>query len=56
MNFLRQPNEQRILEVCVPNKKGLASRLCKDRKKLEYTYRVGQETGYAAMEAWQSLK
>lgn len=56
VNFLRQPNEQRILEVCVPNKKGLASRLCKDRKKLEYTYRVGQETGYAAMEAWQSLK
>ncbi|HCO07548.1 MAG TPA: patatin family protein [Acinetobacter ursingii] len=59
VNFLRQPlstqQPQHILEVCVPDKKGLANRLCKDRNKLQYTYQVGLETGFAAIEQWKTL-
>lgn len=55
VSFLRQPHQQHILEICVPNKKGLADRLCKDRNKLQYTYQVGIETGFAAIEQWQAL-
>lgn len=56
VDFLRQPAQQQILEICMPNQKGLANRLCKDRKKLQYTYQVGMETGFAAIAQWQSLK
>ena len=56
VHFLRQPAQQQIIEICMPNQKGLANRLCKDRKKLQYTYQVGMETGFAAIEQWQSLK
>jgi len=37
------------------DKKGLANRLCKDRNKLQYTYQVGLETGFAAIEQWKTL-
>ncbi|WP_130802395.1 patatin-like phospholipase family protein [Acinetobacter ihumii] len=59
VSFLRQPHStqhpQQILEVCVPQQKGLANRLCKDRNKLQYTYQVGLETGFAAIEQWKKL-
>lgn len=58
VSFLRQSTQaqspQRILEICPPNDKRLAGRLCKDKVKLQYTYQVGLETGAQAIARWQS--
>ncbi len=58
VSFVRQSTQekspQRILEICPPNDKRLADRLCKDKVKLQYTYQVGLETGEKAMQRWNS--
>lgn len=58
VSFVRQsiqnPPAQRILEICPPNDKKLAGRLCKDKNKLQYTYQIGLETGAQAIERWNS--
>lgn len=54
VDFLRHNQQQRILEVCPPADKKLAGRLCKDKRKLQYTYQVGLETGMHAIERWHS--
>lgn len=58
VNFVRQFTQaktpQRILEICPPNDKRLADRLCKDKVKLQYSYQVGLETGAKAIERWNS--
>lgn len=58
VSFVRQstqyPTPQRILEICPPNDKKLAGRLCKDKVKLQYTYQVGLEIGERAIECWNN--
>ena len=54
VEFLRHNQQQRILEVCPPADKKLAGRLCKDKRKLQYTYQVGLDTGMQAIERWHS--
>ena len=58
VSFVRQSIQnrpaQRILEICPPNDKKLADRLCKDKNKLQYTYQIGLETGAQAIERWNS--
>ncbi|OTG63175.1 patatin-like phospholipase family protein [Acinetobacter silvestris] len=54
VEFLRQSQQHRILEVCPPADKNLAGRLCKNKHKLQYTYEVGLETGAKAIEDWNS--
>ncbi|WP_335961021.1 patatin family protein [Acinetobacter bereziniae] len=53
VNFMRQNNQQGILEVCPPDDKMLAGRLCKDKRKLQYTYEVGLDCGRKAIEDWE---
>lgn len=53
IDFMRQNNQQGILEVCPPNDKMLAGRLCKDKRKLQYTYEVGLDCGRKAIEDWE---
>ncbi|MEN8370030.1 patatin family protein [Acinetobacter bereziniae] len=53
VDFMRQNNQQGILEVCPPNDKMLAGRLCKDKRKLQYTYEVGLDCGRKAIEDWE---
>ena len=55
VDFMRQNNQQGILEVCPPDDKMLAGRLCKDKRKLQYTYEVGLESGQKAIEDWSNL-
>lgn len=55
VKFLRSNTCQQILEISLPAQKGLANRVCKNRKKLKYTYDVGVEAGYQAIEQWQAL-
>lgn len=53
VDFMRQNNQQGILEVCPPDNKMLAGRLCKDKRKLQYTYEVGLDCGRKAIEDWE---
>jgi len=53
VDFMRQNNQQVILEVCPPDDKMLAGRLCKDKRKLQYTYEVGLDCGRKAIEDWE---
>ncbi|MCX5469976.1 patatin-like phospholipase family protein [Acinetobacter nematophilus] len=53
VDFMRQNNQQGILEVCPPDNKMLAGRLCKDKRKLQYTYHVGLDCGHKAIEDWE---
>ncbi|MFT0696027.1 patatin family protein [Acinetobacter bereziniae] len=53
IDFMRQNNQQGILEVCPPDDKMLAGRLCKDKRKLQYTYEVGLDCGRKAIEDWE---
>lgn len=53
VDFMRQNNQQGILEVCPPDDKMLAGRLCKDKRKLQYTYEVGLDCGRKAIEDWE---
>jgi predicted patatin/cPLA2 family phospholipase len=53
VHFMRQNNQQGILEVCPPDNKMLAGRLCKDKRKLQYTYEVGLDCGRKAIEDWE---
>ena len=57
VDFVRQntnfESQQRILEVYPPDDKKLAGRLCKDKRKLQYTYQVGLETGAKAIQDWK---
>lgn len=55
MQFLRSTSSQRFLEVCPPDLKNMASRLSKDKAKIRYSYDVGVETGYKAIEDWHKL-
>ena len=52
VDFIRQNQQQHIIEICPPDDKKLAGRLCKDPKKLQYSYQVGLETGLNAIEKW----
>ncbi|MDG3557958.1 patatin family protein [Acinetobacter bereziniae] len=53
VDFMLQNNQQGILEVCPPDDKMLAGRLCKDKRKLQYTYEVGLDCGRKAIEDWE---
>lgn len=53
VDFMRQNNQQGILEVCPPDDKMIAGRLCKDKRKLQYTYEVGLDCGRKAIEDWE---
>lgn len=55
VDFMRQNNQQGILEVCPPDDKMLAGRLCKDKRKLQYTYEVGLDCGRKAIEDWEKF-
>lgn len=55
VDFMRQNNQQGILEVCPPDDKMLAGRLCKDKRKLQYTYEVGLDCGRKAIEDWEGF-
>lgn len=52
VEFMRNQPKQRILEICPPDDNKLAGRLCKDKRKLQYSYQVGLETGFKAIEKW----
>lgn len=53
--FLRQPQPLQILEINPPEHKNMADRLCQNPKRLRYSYQVGIEAGYRAMQDWQTL-
>lgn len=55
VDFMRQNNQQGILEVCPPDDKMLAGRLCNDKRKLQYTYEVGLDCGRKAIEDWEKF-
>ena len=55
VQFLQTPSSQKILEVCPPNLKNMASRLSKNKAKIRYSYDVGLEAGHQAMEDWHKL-
>lgn len=57
VDFLRQPvvrTQQRFLEICPPDDKKMAGRLCKDKTKLQYSYDVGLERGAQAILEWNT--
>lgn len=55
VQFLQTPSSQKLLEVCPPNLKNMASRLSKNKAKIRYSYDVGLEAGHQAMEDWHKL-
>ena len=55
VQFLQTLSSQKLLEVCPPNLKNMASRLSKNKAKIRYSYDVGLEAGYQAMEDWHKL-
>lgn len=55
VQFLQTPSSQKLLEVCPPNLKNMASRLSKNKAKIRCSYDVGLEAGYQAMEDWHKL-
>ena len=55
VKFLRSNPAVKILEVCPPDLKNMASRLCKNKAKIRYSYDVGIETGLQAIENWSKL-
>lgn len=55
VQFLQTPSSQKLLEVCPPNLKNMASRLSKNKAKIRYSYDVGLKAGYQAMEDWHKL-
>ena len=55
VEYLRALSEPKILEICPPDLKNMAGRLCKNKAKIRYSYEVGIETGLKAMEDWSKL-
>ncbi|MGP4973035.1 patatin-like phospholipase family protein [Psychrobacter alimentarius] len=55
VQFLQTPSSQKFLEVCPPDLKNMASRLSKNKAKIRYSYAVGLEAGYQALEDWHKL-
>lgn len=55
VQFLQTPSSQKILEICPPDLKNMASRLSKNKAKIRYSYDVGLEVGHKAMEDWHQL-
>ncbi|WP_111893126.1 patatin family protein [Acinetobacter sp. MB5] len=55
VQFLREQQPQKILEINPPQHKDMADRMCQDPKRLRYSYQVGIEAGYRAMQDWQML-
>jgi len=55
VQFLQTSSSQKLLEVCPPNLKNMASRLSKNKAKIRYSYDVGLEAGYQAIEDWHKL-
>jgi len=55
VQFLNSASPQKFLEVCPPDLKNMAGRLSKDKAKIRYSYDVGLETGYKAIEDWHKL-
>lgn len=55
VQFLREQQPQKILEINPPQHKNMADRMCQDPKRLHYSYQVGIEAGYRAMQDWQML-
>ncbi|MEK5745366.1 patatin family protein, partial [Acinetobacter variabilis] len=42
-------------EVCPPDLKHMAGRLTKNKTKIRYSYDIGLETGFKAIEDWKAL-
>ncbi|ENV38440.1 hypothetical protein F959_00496 [Acinetobacter venetianus RAG-1 = CIP 110063] len=55
VEFVRSSSQQKILEVCPPDLKNMAGRLSKNKAKIRYSYDVGIETGFKAIEQWKLL-
>ena len=55
VQFVRTASEQKILEVCPPDLKHMAGRLTKNKAKIRYSYDIGLETGFKAIEDWKAL-
>lgn len=55
VQFLHSTPSQKLLEVCPPDLKNMASRLSKNKAKIRYSYDVGLEAGYQAIEDWHKL-
>lgn len=55
VQFLHSAPSQKLLEVCPPDLKNMASRLSKNKAKIRYSYDVGLEAGYKAIEDWRKL-
>ncbi|MDE4454836.1 patatin-like phospholipase family protein [Psychrobacter sp. DAB_AL62B] len=55
VQLLHSSSSQKFLEVCPPDLKNMASRLSKDKAKIRYSYDVGLETGYKAIEDWHKI-
>ncbi|MGO2998328.1 MAG: patatin-like phospholipase family protein [Moraxellaceae bacterium] len=55
VQFLQTPSSQKILEICPPDLKNMASRLSKNKAKIRYSYDVGLEIGHKAIEDWHQL-
>ncbi|MCG2573098.1 patatin family protein [Acinetobacter sp. ME22] len=55
VQFLREQQPQKILEINPPHHKDMADRMCQDPKRLRYSYQVGIEAGYRAMQDWKML-
>lgn len=55
VQFLREQQPQKILEINPPEHKYMADRMCQDPKRLRYSYQAGIEAGYRAIQDWQVL-
>lgn len=55
VQFLHSASSQKIVEVCPPDLKNMASRLSKNKAKIRYSYDVGFEAGYKAIEDWHKV-
>ncbi len=55
VQFLHSASSQKIVEVCPPDLKNMASRLSKNKAKIRYSYDVGLEAGYKAIEDWHKV-
>lgn len=55
VQFLRTTQQLKTLEVCPPDLKNMAGRLSTNKSKIRYSYDVGLEMGFKAIEDWQRL-
>jgi len=55
VQFLHTSPTQKLLEICPPDLKNMASRLSKNKAKIRYSYDVGLDAGHQAIEEWYKL-